>query len=331
MQAFGTFAGMCRIDFEPFEKSGIFLITGETGAGKTTIFDAICFALYGTASGEKRKPGMFRSEYAKPTQQTAVQLRFSCGEKTYLVQRTPRQQGYKSNGEMKKNLDNESAFLWLCPGEAQDNVLVCEGAERVNREIISLTGIDGDQFRQIVMIAQGEFQKFLLEDSKKKGEILRQLFHTQNCEKIQKILKLRACGAETACDRAGDTDSHAAAPGKAGGCVSAVAVCRASGTLRRRRCGKSLRNAGNGCGRTSGACGCQRETAPGAAKGIGTAAFGTGTGKTAQCRFAAFAAGSAAFGAGAGTLKNVRHSGSYGGAKRRKAAGIAGKSDTAPA
>ena len=149
------------------------------------------FALYGTASGEKRKPGMFRSEYAKPTQQTAVQLRFSCGEKTYLVQRTPRQQGYKSNGEMKKNLDNESAFLWLCPGEAQDNVLVCEGAERVNREIISLTGIDGDQFRQIVMIAQGEFQKFLLEDSKKKGEILRQLFHTQNCEKIQKILKLR--------------------------------------------------------------------------------------------------------------------------------------------
>ena len=191
MQAFGTFAGMCRIDFEPFEKSGIFLITGETGAGKTTIFDAICFALYGTASGEKRKPGMFRSEYAKPTQQTAVQLRFSCGEKTYLVQRTPRQQGYKSNGEMKKNLDNESAFLWLCPGEAQDNVLVCEGAERVNREIISLTGIDGDQFRQIVMIAQGEFQKFLLEDSKKKGEILRQLFHTQNCEKIQKILKLR--------------------------------------------------------------------------------------------------------------------------------------------
>lgn len=191
MQAFGTFARMCRIDFEPFEKSGIFLITGETGAGKTTIFDAICFALYGTASGEKRKPGMFRSEYAKPTQQTAVQLRFSCGEKTYLVQRTPRQQGYKSNGEMKKNLDNESAFLWLCPGEAQGNVLVCEGAERVNREIISLTGIDGDQFRQIVMIAQGEFQKFLLEDSKKKGEILRQLFHTQNCEKIQKILKLR--------------------------------------------------------------------------------------------------------------------------------------------
>ena len=141
MQAFGTFAGMCRIDFKPFEKSGIFLITGETGAGKTTIFDAICFALYGTASGEKRKPGMFRSEYAKPTQQTAVQLRFSCGEKTYLVQRTPRQQGYKSNGEMKKNLDNESAFLWLCPGEEQDNVLVCEGAERVKREIISLTGI----------------------------------------------------------------------------------------------------------------------------------------------------------------------------------------------
>ena len=198
MQAFGTFAGMCRIDFEPFEKSGIFLITGETGAGKTTIFDAICFALYGTASGEKRKPGMFRSEYAKPTQQTAVQLRFSCGEKTYLVQRTPRQQGYKSNGEMKKNLDNESAFLWLCPGEAQDNVLVCEGAERVNREIISLTGIDGDQFRQIVMIAQGEFQKFLLEDSKKKGEILRQLFHTQNCEKIQKILKLRLAAQTSA-------------------------------------------------------------------------------------------------------------------------------------
>ena len=297
MQAFGTFAGMCRIDFEPFEKSGIFLITGETGAGKTTIFDAICFALYGTASGEKRKPGMFRSEYAKPTQQTAVQLRFSCGEKTYLVQRTPRQQGYKSNGEMKRTWTTRDAFCGCVPVTAQEQVCwCCEGAERESTgRSSSLTGIDGDRVPPDRHDRTGRVSEVPAGDSKKKGEILRQLFHTQNCEKIRKNSETPACGAETACDRAGDTDSHAAAPGKAGGCVSAVAVCRASGTLRRRRCGKSLRNAGNGCGRTSGACGCQRETAPGAAKGIGTAAFGTGTGKTAQCRFAAFAAGSAAF------------------------------------
>ena len=89
MKAFGAFAEECRIDFTPFDKSGIYLITGETGAGKTTIFDAICYALYGTASGDVRDPKQFRSQYADPKQITCVELRFFCGNKQYLVNRTP--------------------------------------------------------------------------------------------------------------------------------------------------------------------------------------------------------------------------------------------------
>ena len=192
MKAFGAFAEACRIDFEPFDKSGIYLITGETGAGKTTIFDAICYALYGTASGDVRDPKQFRSQYAEPKQVTCVELRFSCGNQQYLVKRTPPylRAALRGSGMVEQKAEAE---LWeIFPDEGPDNAakhIVCSGSQAVTDKIEELTGMDGKQFRQIVMIAQGEFRKFLLSSSVEKGKILRQLFHTQNCDRIQQILK----------------------------------------------------------------------------------------------------------------------------------------------
>lgn len=192
MKAFGAFAEECRIDFMPFDKSGIYLITGETGAGKTTIFDAICYALYGTASGDVRDPKQFRSQYADPKQITCVELRFSCGNKQYLVNRTPPylRAALRGSGMVEQKAEAE---LWeiLLDKTAEKKEIICSGAQAVTDKVVELTGMDGKQFRQIVMIAQGEFRKFLLSSSVEKGKILRQLFHTQNCDKIQQILKER--------------------------------------------------------------------------------------------------------------------------------------------
>ena len=192
MKAFGAFAEECRIDFTPFNKSGIYLITGETGAGKTTIFDAICYALYGTASGDVRDPKQFRSQYADPKQITCVELRFFCGNKQYLVNRTPPylRAALRGSGMVEQKAEAE---LWeILPDKtAEKKKILCSGAQAVTDKVVELTGMDGKQFRQIVMIAQGEFRKFLLSSSVEKGKILRQLFHTQNCDKIQQILKER--------------------------------------------------------------------------------------------------------------------------------------------
>ena len=89
MSAFGPYAGRTEVDFEKLGQSGLYLITGDTGAGKTTIFDAITFALYGKASGEQREAGMFRSKYADPETPTEVELVFAYGGKTYTVRRNP--------------------------------------------------------------------------------------------------------------------------------------------------------------------------------------------------------------------------------------------------
>ena len=192
MKAFGAFAEECRIDFTPFDKSGIYLITGETGAGKTTIFDAICYALYGTASGDVRDPKQFRSQYADPKQITCVELRFSCGNKQYLVNRTPPylRAALRGSGMVEQKAEAE---LWeILPDKtAEKKEILCSGAQAVTDKVVELTGMDGKQFRQIVMIAQGEFRKFLLSSSVEKGMIVRLRFHTQNCDKIQQILKER--------------------------------------------------------------------------------------------------------------------------------------------
>ena len=150
MSAFGPYAGRTEIDFTKLGNGGIYLITGDTGAGKTTVFDAITFALYGEASGSSRDAGMFRSKYAEASTPTEVELIFSYGGREYTVRRNPEYMRPKTRGE---GLTSEKANAEL----HFDDGRVITKMKEVNSAIVEIMGIDRDQFTQIAMIAQGDF------------------------------------------------------------------------------------------------------------------------------------------------------------------------------
>ena len=181
MSAFGPYAGYIDIPMEELGEHGLYLITGDTGAGKTTIFDAICFALFGEASGENRDASMFRSKYADEDTPTEVELRFSHEGKEYTVKRNPEyiRPSKKGDGYTKQVADAE---LHLPNGK------VVTKLKSVTQEIESILGINKDQFSQIAMLAQGDFMKLLLADTKDRMEIFRELFKTQNYRSLQKRL-----------------------------------------------------------------------------------------------------------------------------------------------
>lgn len=181
MSAFGPYAGYTEIPLEELGEQGLYLITGDTGAGKTTIFDAICFALFGEASGENRDASMFRSKYADEDTPTEVELRFSHAGKEYTVKRNPEymRPAKKGDGYTKQVADAE---LHLPNGK------VVTKLKSVTQEIESLLGINKDQFSRIAMLAQGDFMKLLLADTKERMEIFRELFKTQNYRTLQKRL-----------------------------------------------------------------------------------------------------------------------------------------------
>ena len=168
MTAFGSYAEKTAVPFSEL-KHGLYLITGDTGAGKTTIFDAIMFALYGAASGSDRAPEMMHCDHVEKSSDTEVRLRFSQNGKEYAVTRTihfPRKRGA---GELYG--DPQIGALLVEPDAAPT-----EGASRVTARCEELIGLDREQFRKIVMLAQGEFREFLRADSSKKNEILGKLF-----------------------------------------------------------------------------------------------------------------------------------------------------------
>ncbi len=183
ISAFGPYAGESTIDFEKLGEHGLYLITGDTGAGKTTIFDAITFALYGEASGTVRESGMFRSKYAKAETETFVELTFSYQRKEYKIRRNPEYQTPKKRGTgfTTKKADAELFY----PDERQPVTKM--GA--VTKAVTELMGLDYKQFTQIAMIAQGDFQKLLIAGTAERGEIFRHIFHTEIYQTIQMRLR----------------------------------------------------------------------------------------------------------------------------------------------
>ncbi len=183
MSAFGPYAGVTEVPMEDLGEKGLYLITGDTGAGKTTIFDAISFALFGEASGPNRdNAGMFRSKYAKPETPTEVELRFSHAGKEYTIKRNPEymRMAKKGEGQTKQNTD---ATLYNPDGS------VVTKNSSVTKAVEELLGVDKEQFSQIAMLAQGDFLKLLLADTKSRINIFRDLFKTEKFMSLQKKLE----------------------------------------------------------------------------------------------------------------------------------------------
>lgn len=198
MSAFGPYAGRTELDLERLGEKGLYLITGDTGAGKTTIFDAITFALFGEASGNRRDADSFRSKYADPGTPTAVELTFLYLGKRYTVQRNPEYARPKSRGEG-FTTEKASAELHFPDGR------VLTKPKEVNSAVTALLGIDREQFTRIAMIAQGDFLKLLLASTEERKKIFQKLFHTENYGALQLALKNEAAALDRECARTEDS------------------------------------------------------------------------------------------------------------------------------
>lgn len=182
MSAFCPYAGRTELDLAAFGGQGLFLITGDTGAGKTTIFDAVAFALFGEASGYTRTVDTLRSDFAEPNTKTYVELTFLHKDKIYSITRNPRYERPKKSGDG-VTIESSDATLQLPNGD------IITGYRDVTAKIVELLGINYRQFKQIAMIAQGEFLQLLLADSKERGDIFRRVFNTDLYQTAQRLLK----------------------------------------------------------------------------------------------------------------------------------------------
>lgn len=183
LSAFGPYAGTTEIDFERLGGQGLYLITGDTGAGKTTIFDAIAYALYGEASGDVRRADMFRSKYAQEDVPTFVAFTFDYRGKRYYVKRNPEYQRPKGRGTSYTTQKADAELVY------PDNRTPVTKSKEVTRAVAELIGLDRKQFTQIAMIAQGDFQKLLLAGTEERGNIFRQIFKTGLYQTLQGKLK----------------------------------------------------------------------------------------------------------------------------------------------
>ena len=182
LQAFGPFKDKVVIDFEKDKiDKGLLLITGDTGAGKTTIFDAVCYALYGQTSGEVRTANSLRSDWASADVETYVDLEFYYKNKLYEVRRSPEYVRKKKNGEGETKQAPQA--------EVNIDGRVVTKVNDVTKEIENLIGLDYKQFRQVAMLSQGEFTKFLLASSEEKTTIFRKIFGTEFYDLFQNKLK----------------------------------------------------------------------------------------------------------------------------------------------
>lgn len=201
ISAFGPYAGKVEIDMNTLGKQGLYLIAGDTGSGKTTIFDAITFALYGSASGEQRSPSMLRSKYASESIPTFVEMEFEYKEKTYRIIRNPEYMRPSLRGEGYTK-EASKATLWHPNGNTTD------GSNEVTKAIVDIISLSKEQFTQISMIAQGDFLKLLNADTASRSEILRSLFDTKPYLDFQKSLKEKALDIKNRYERKKESIAH---------------------------------------------------------------------------------------------------------------------------
>lgn len=182
LSAFGPYASEKTLDLDALGTRGLYLITGDTGAGKTTLFDAITFALYGAPSGQNREPSMLRSKYADPATPTEVELTFVYGGQMYTVKRNPSYERAKRRGTGTTS-EGANAELTLPDGR------IITKTDEVTKKIIEILGISKDQFCQIAMLAQGDFLKLLLADTRDRQTHFRAIFKTHIYQFFQDRLK----------------------------------------------------------------------------------------------------------------------------------------------
>lgn len=190
---FGTYCQTTHIDFSKFGSSGLYLITGDTGSGKTTIFDAITYALYGVVNGSDRQVNMLRSTFADLDTPTEVKLSFEYNGQVYKVERNPKYERRAKKGEG-TTIQNADATLTKPDGS------VITQESKVTAAVTELLRIDRDQFSQIVMIAQGEFRKLLMSDTTSRQDIFRKLFKTEYYKTLQERLSAEAGKLDDSCD-----------------------------------------------------------------------------------------------------------------------------------
>lgn len=193
MENFGPFVHE-EVDFDELTEAPLFLISGKTGAGKTTIFDAITFALYGDASGGVRSSNEIRSSFAEPTEETRVQFIFEHQGRKYSIERWPKQTLAKKNGKG-ETTKNQKVQLSIFNDKGQEAEAYTK-VDAVNEVIYQILNLQKDQFRQIVMLPQGEFRTFLNANSTEKETVLRSLFGTSFYRQFTENLKLQKCELE---------------------------------------------------------------------------------------------------------------------------------------
>ena len=193
MSAFGPYAGIQELNMEELGAGGLYLVTGDTGAGKTTIFDAITFALYGEASGDSREAGMLRSKYADPSVPTEVELTFIYGGKTYKVCRNPEYERPAKRGTGMTMQKAEAEFIY------PDGRVVTKPKD-VTAVVTEIMGVNREQFCQIAMIAQGKFRDLIEKGTTERQKIFREIFRTAPYQQVQDILKGKYRALERECE-----------------------------------------------------------------------------------------------------------------------------------